>query len=168
MNRNIEPYKGIHPGRIIDRELKKRGTSQRSIAATIGEHSQNLNAVITGRRRLTTELALKLENVFGMEEGFLLALQTYYDIAEYKHRQASKSVSGRPNIRHGLFWDTDFDKIDFGRYRNGVIQRVLERGSEAEKAEIARFYGLELSELEQYKPTNSYKINLDTGQSVRK
>jgi ABC-type transport system involved in Fe-S cluster assembly fused permease/ATPase subunit len=95
-----------------------------------------------------------------MEEGFLLTLQAYYDIAEYKHRQASKSVSGRPNIRHGLFWDTDFDKIDFGRHRSSVIQRVLERGSEAEKAEIARFYGMELSELDQYKPTNSYRIKL--------
>jgi addiction module HigA family antidote len=160
MNRNIEPYKGIHPGRIIDRELKKRGTSQRSFAATIGEHSQNLNAVITGHRRLTTEMAVRLENALGMEEGFLLTLQAYYDIAEYKHRQASKSVSGRPNIRRGLFWDTDFDKIDFGRHRSGVIQRVLERGSEAEKAEIARFYGMELSELDQFKPTNSYRIKL--------
>jgi antitoxin component HigA of HigAB toxin-antitoxin module len=62
MNRNIEPYKGIHPGRIIDRELKKRGASQRSFAAEIGEYSQNLNAVITGRRRLTTEMAVRLEN----------------------------------------------------------------------------------------------------------
>ncbi len=160
MNRNIEPYKGIHPGRIIDRELKKRGTSQRSFAAMIGEHSQNLNAVITGRRRLTTELALRLEEALGMEEGTLLTLQAYYDIAEYKHRQASGSVSGWPDIRRGLFWDTDFDKLDFGRYRGAVIQRVLERGNEAEKAEIARFYGLELSDLDQYKPTNSYRINI--------
>ena len=160
MNRNIEPYKGIHPGRIIDRELKKRGASQRSFAAAIGEHSQNLNAVITGRRRLTTEMAVRLENALGLEEGFLLTLQAYYDIAEYKHRQASKSVSGRPDIRRGLFWDTDFDKIDFGRYRRGIIQRVLERGNEAEKAEIARFYGLKLSELDNYKPTNSYRINI--------
>ncbi len=159
MNRNLEPYKGIHPGRIIDRALKKRGTSQRSIAAEIGEHSQNLNAVITGRRRLTTELALKLEYVLGMEEGFLLTSQAYYDIAEYKHRQAGKSVSGRPDIRRGLFWDSDFDNIDFGRYRNAIIQRVVERGNDEEKAEIARFYGLELSEMNQYKSTNTYRIN---------
>ncbi|MDR2882903.1 MAG: HigA family addiction module antidote protein [Alistipes sp.] len=168
MNRNIEPYKGIHPGRIIDRELKKRGTSQRSIAAAIGEHSQNLNAVITGRRRLTIELALRLENALGMEEGFLLALQAYYDIAEYKHRQAAGSVSGRPDVRRGLFWDTDFDRLDFGRYRGAVIQRVLERGSNAEIAEIARFYGLELSELDGYKPTNSYRINSAAGQQTNR
>jgi len=159
MNRNLEPYKGINPGRIIDRELKKRGASQRSIAARIGEHSQNLNAVITGRRRLTTELALKLERELGMEEGFLLTLQAYHEIAEYKRLHASGSVSGRPDIRRCLFWDTDFDKLDFGIYRNAVIQRVLERGNDAEKNEIARFYGLELSELDNYRPTNSYRIH---------
>jgi addiction module HigA family antidote len=168
MNRNIEPYKGIHPGRIIDRELKKRGASQRSFAAEIGEHSQNLNAVITGRRRLTTEMAVRLEDALGLGEGFLLTLQAYYDIAEFKRREASTSILGRPDIRRGLFWDTDFDKIDFGRYRNSVIQRVLERGNDAEKAEIARFYRLKLSELDSFKPNNSYKIHLPPAQSVRK
>lgn len=61
-----------------------------------------------------------------------------------------------------LFWDTDFDKIDWGRYRNSIIQRVLEKGNEEEREEIIRFYGIERSEIENYKPTNSYRIRANT------
>lgn len=155
----IDILKGIHPGKIIGRDLKKRNLSQRSFAASIGEHSQTLNAVITGRRNLTVEMALKIEQAFGYEEGFLLLLQTYYEIAEYKNGQKSRVISGIPAIRRSLFWDTDFDTLDWGRYRESVIARVLERGNDTEKAEIARFYGTTLAALETDSPKNSYRIN---------
>lgn len=35
-----------------------------------------------------------------------------------------------------------------------VIQRVLERGNEAEIEEIIRFYKIQRSEINNYKPTN--------------
>ena len=158
MKHNLDTYKGIHPGKIIDRSLKKLGLSQRAFARNIGEHSQSINAVITGRRPLTTELSRKIERALGYEEGFLLALQAYYNVAEYKRKEASSSVTGIPNIRKMLFWDTDFDKIDWGRYRRAVIQRVLERGNEAEIEEIIRFYKIQRSEINNYKSTNSYRI----------
>jgi len=46
-------------------------------------------------------------------------------------------------IRRILFWDTNFDLIDWERNRTAIIQRLSERGNEVERAEIARFYGLE-------------------------
>lgn len=73
-----------HPGKIIGRDLKKRNLSQRSFASVIGEHGQTLNAVIIGRRKLTTEMAVKIEQMLGYEEGLLLTLQAYYEIAQYK------------------------------------------------------------------------------------
>jgi addiction module HigA family antidote len=161
MRARIDILKGIHPGKIIGRDLKKHNLSQRSFATSIGEHSQTLNAVITGRRSLTTEMSLKIEQAFGYEEGFLLTLQAFYDIAEHKNRAMSSSVSGVPDIRKSLFWDTDFDSIDWGRYRDAVIGRVLERGNDAEKKEIARFYGLNASALHTYMPNNSYRINTE-------
>lgn len=94
MKSRIDILKGIHPGKIIGRDLKKRNLSQRSFAASIGEHSQTLNAVITGRRNLTVEMALKIELAFGYEEGFLLLLQTYYEIAEYKNGQRALPYPG--------------------------------------------------------------------------
>lgn len=159
MRSRIDILKGIHPGKIIYRELRKRHLSQRAFAASIDEHSQTLNAVITGRRNLTTEMALKIEQQFGYEEGFLLTLQAFYEITAYKNRMMSESVSGIPNIRRSLFWDTDFDRIDWGLYRNSVIARVLERGNNAERLEIARFYGIDPATIESYRLNNAYRIN---------
>jgi len=160
MNRKIDIYRGIAPGKIIGKDLEKSGQSQRGFAASIGEHFQTINAIIKGRRPLTTELSLKIEQALGYNEGALLTLQAYYDIAEFKRRQASESVKGIPDIRRSLFWDTDFDKIDWGRYRNGIIQRVLERGTKAEQKEIARFYHVDPTRLDDYKPTNSYRMRI--------
>lgn len=158
MKYSIETYKGIHPGKIVDRGLKKLNLSQRAFARQIGEHSQSINAFVTGRRQLTIELSIKIERALGYDDGFLLALQAYYHVAEYKRKEASSSITGIPNIRKMLFWDTDFDKMDWGLYRRSVIQRVLERGNEAEKEEIFRFYGIQPAEIENYKPTNTYRI----------
>ena len=53
----------------------------------------------------------------------------------------------------------DFDKINWGLRKSFVISRVLERGTEEEKLEIANFYGLELKDLETYRSKNRYHIN---------
>lgn len=38
MVHKIDILKGIHPGKIISRDLKKKNLSQRSFAASIGVH----------------------------------------------------------------------------------------------------------------------------------
>jgi addiction module antidote protein, HigA family len=162
MKCNLDTYKGIHPGKIVDKRLKSINLSQRKFAESIGEHSQSINAVITGRRPLTTELSIKIERALGYDEGFLLALQAYYNVAEYKRKEAGLLIKGVPNIRRMLFGDTDFDKIDWGHYRRFVIQRVLERGTEDEKDEIIRFYDIKRSDIANYKPTNLYRIRAYT------
>ncbi len=147
MRADINKYIGIQPGKIIGRELKKRGLSQRAFATIIGEHSQTLNAIIKGRRSMTVEQSYKLEKELGYDEGDLAMLQTRYDYAELKRRLENERYPGRPDIRRGIFWDVDFDKIEWGHHKEWVIDRVMSRGSEDEKKEIARFYGLKLSDL---------------------
>jgi len=160
MNRKIELYKGIAPGKIIGRDLERSGQSQRGFAASIGEHFQTVNAVVNGRRSLTTELSLKIEQTLGYDEGTLLTLQAYHDIAQFKRKQVGESVKGIPAISRSIFWDTDFDKIDWGRYLEGIIRRVMERGNETEQQEIARFYNVDPAKLDDYKPANSYRMRI--------
>ncbi len=151
--------KGIHPGKIIARDIKRMKISQRNLAERIGEHSQTLNAVIKGRRSMTVEMAVKLDIIFGYEEGFLYMLQGYYEVEQYRRKSASESVAGTPRVRPALFWDTNFDKINWGYRKAFVISRILERGNEEEKAEIASFYGMEVRDLEKHRSKNQYKMN---------
>lgn len=142
MNTYIEKFKGIHPGIILQRELKKRAISQRPFALSIGEHPQTLNAIIKGKRNLNTSIALKIESKLDLEEGTMAVLQTFFDILQEK----KKLYQNAPNLsilRKSLFWDTDINQIDWDKQYKAIIQRVVERGNEVEINEIKRFYGQE-------------------------
>ena len=154
MFERVQKYKGIHPGAVIDRELKKRNLSQRSFAISLPEHPQSFNAMIKGKRKLNTGLALKIEHALGLEEGALLMLQMFYDINVEKRKEVSGHHPDFTILRKNLFWDTDIHSIDWEKYFKAVIRRVFERGSTSEKEEIIRFYGLE-------------KVNVAIGKDVQ-
>lgn len=135
-----EKYKGIHPGRVLKRELEKRFLKQRPFALSIGEHPQTINSITRERRDLNTALALKIEDKLGLREGSLVLLQAFYDIKKEKAEQHAKTPDFSI-LRESLFWDTDIKKIDWEGQFKAVIRRVLERGNTQEKMEISRFYG---------------------------
>ena len=140
MDKRYESYKGIHPGIVIERELNKRGIKQRPFAMQVNEHPQTFNAIVKGKRNLNVFLALKVENALQLEEGTLVLLQAHYDINQAKNAMRTPPPD-LPLLRRSLFWDTDIDHIDWHRQYKAVIQRVFERGNEAEKAAIVEFYG---------------------------
>ena len=140
MSFELEKYKGIHPGIILERLLAKKEISQRPFALSIGEHPQTINAITKGRRSLNTALALKIEAALGLEEGSMAFLQTFYEIAEEKKK--SLHTPNLSNLRKSLFWDTDISKINWDKQYRAIIQRVYERGNETEKKELEVFYGL--------------------------
>lgn len=140
MKYNIEDIKGVHPGKIVDRELRKRKLARGKFALMLNEYPQTFGAILLGKRKMNAALSLKIEEQLAMEEGFLMTLQVFYDIEQIKRESAL-----HPNLsvfRKALFWDTDIQKIDWIKQRKAVIQRVKERGDEIEKREIMRFYQL--------------------------
>lgn len=137
-----EKYKGIHPGIVLDRELKKRAIKQRPFALSLHEHPQTFNAITKGKRGISTQLALKIEKELEMEEGVLAVLQVYYDIRKIREKQ-EHAMPDFSVINKSLFWDTDIEGIDWQRQYRAVIQRIFERGKESDKKEITRFYGPE-------------------------
>ncbi len=50
---------------------------------------------------------------------------------------------GIPTLRRSLFWDVDFNGIQWGKNYRFVIERVLERGTFDEWQEIKWYYGME-------------------------
>jgi hypothetical protein len=47
------------------------------------------------------------------------------------------------NLSIHLFWDVDYDAINWDKHRGFVISRVLSRGSLEDWKEIISFYGME-------------------------
>ena len=164
MDSCIDIIKGVHPGKLIERELKKKNLTQRTLAEDTDIPYQTINAIIAGRRNLTTEQALLIDQRLGYEEGFLAILQTHYDIRQYKEKQLANLYTKAPQIRQSLFWDVDFDTINWAKYKKAVIKRVLERGSAEEINIIKQFYNLSKSELQQYyqKKSNPHKLPHNT------
>jgi plasmid maintenance system antidote protein VapI len=157
MKERINILKGIPPSKIIAYDLAKKNMSQRTLAQSVNEHYQTINAILAGRRRLTTELSLKIELELGYPEGFLLIMQAYNDIANTK-RSTQKDTTV-PNIRQILFWDTDFETIDWNQHKKAIINRVLERGTQDEIEEIAHFYRIAIKDLKKYRYDNSYQLH---------
>ena len=155
MKNHIDIIQGIHPGKLIGRELNKKNITQRKLAEKTGISFQTINSIIAAKRNLTTEQSLKIADVLGYEEDFLALLQTYYDIKKLKEKKLYNRYNGAPRIRKSLFWDAEFDKINWGKYKKTVIQRVMERGSEDEIEEIMRFYSLSIEELQKYDTKNT-------------
>jgi hypothetical protein len=58
-------------------------------------------------------------------------------------RQPLIQKLARPDLSPVLFWDMDYTKIDWKRGYRTVIERVLDKGNDAEKKEMIRFYGRE-------------------------
>jgi plasmid maintenance system antidote protein VapI len=137
----IEKYKGIHPGIILERELKKRNIKKGPFALSLQEYPQTLNEVTKGRRALTPGLSLKIDEALQLPEGTMLVLQAHYEIKKEKQKTASAYHPNLDILRKVLFWDTDMQKIDWDKQQRAVIKRVFERGDEKERQEIIRFYG---------------------------
>ena len=139
MNKNLDILKGIHPGFFLAHELQRLKLNKRSFAASIQEHPQTIGSITKGHRRMNIGLAMKIENKLGLEDGFMMILQVFYDIDQEKKRQQNEKPDFS-KFRPALFWDTEIGKIDWVKQKSSVIQRVNERGNNIEKEEITKFY----------------------------
>lgn len=142
MKSNLQQLKGIHPGFVLERELEKRHLRKGVFALSLQEYPQTLTAITKGKRGMNTSLALKIEEALGLEEGYFMILQVYYDIEQEKKKQ-NKLHTDLPHLRPVLFWDTKINTIDWEKQKKAIIKRVFERGNEMEKNEIIRFYGVQ-------------------------
>jgi len=141
MEATLEKYKGIHPGLILERELKQKGLKQSAFAKILNEHPQTLNQITKGKRGLTPALSLKIDHALDLEEGTMFVLQAYFQIKLEKQKVDANTHPMISNFRKILFWDTDITKIDWQKQYKSIVKRIYERGNSLEKQEILDFYG---------------------------
>lgn len=140
----INSVKGVHPGAILKRELKKRKIKGIQLADAINEFPQTINAIINERRGINPKLSIKLGGFFGSEDDYFMLLQASYQVKKLTFDSPDSPHPLANKIRKSIFWDTKVERIDWHKNRQAVIQRVLERGNQSEIEALMEYYGLEV------------------------
>ena len=78
-NENPVPFMAVHPGMMIKPELEERKISQKDFAKMLGVQPSHLSEVLSGKRPLTAELAVKIENTIGLPSKVLMIAQSQYE-----------------------------------------------------------------------------------------
>lgn len=136
----LSKIKGIHPGVILKREIKLRGLKNYELANSVNEFPQTISAILKEKRGVNPKLSIKLGREFNVDDDYFMLLQASYDV----RNEVSNSQQITPDlskIRKILFWDTDFDKIDWLKNKKAILKRIFERGNDTEIQEIITFYG---------------------------
>lgn len=93
-----------HPGEMLNEEfIKPLGLTQTDTANRLGISHVRLNEILKGKRGVTTDTALRLEKLFGMDAGFWLNLQQGWDLWHELHEG---DVAGRSKIERIVVADT--------------------------------------------------------------
>ena len=89
------PVNPIHPGAVLADELKELNITQAEFARQIGVQPNRISQLIAGKRAMTAETALRLQERLGVEAVFWMNLQSIYelDIATEKYGEEIKRTS---------------------------------------------------------------------------
>jgi addiction module HigA family antidote len=71
----------IHPGRVLKRELAARDLSANRLALELKVPSGRITEILSGKRGISPETALRLGRFIGNSARFWLNLQTAYELA---------------------------------------------------------------------------------------
>lgn len=76
---NAIPYVPTHVGELINDELVASGLSVEQLSEKANIELIALNETISGKRQLSTEMALQIESVMGIPASLLLNIQIQYN-----------------------------------------------------------------------------------------
>jgi len=130
----IHKIKGTPPAVIIFYELKKTNCS-------LEQFMKETGIVVSEGMfdEITPELSAILGDRFGVDATYFLEVQEKFKKAQKENKEAQ--AANIPKINRFIFWDTDFDKLDWKRYKKSIIKRIFERGFQDDKKAIISYYG---------------------------
>ena len=92
------PYRGytvgitLHPGEMLREELEAREMTQASLARSMARPAGLVSAIVRGRRSITAETAVALEEALGISAIFWLNLQSSYELGLAASRREGVAV----------------------------------------------------------------------------
>ncbi|HDQ04317.1 MAG TPA: addiction module antidote protein, HigA family [Deltaproteobacteria bacterium] len=88
MKREMLP---VHPGEILLEDfLKPMGITQYRLAKSLGVSQRRIGEIITGKRAITADTALRLARFFGTDAQSWMNLQSHYELE--KTRDAAEEI----------------------------------------------------------------------------
>lgn len=95
MEINFKPNYAIHPGVFLKEEMEMIGVTQKRLAETAQVSKTIINEVINGKRKISAELAVKLEKALYSPAKYWLNLQAIYDeaVARLKLGESEQRIS---------------------------------------------------------------------------
>lgn len=73
--------RAVHPGEVLKGELEEFGVSPTEFARQISVPANRVSQIISGRRAVTGDSALRFGHWFGVDPQFWLNLQSQFDLA---------------------------------------------------------------------------------------
>lgn len=78
---------------LLEEFIRPLEIRQTELAEWIGVSYPRLNEIIHGKRGVTPDTALRLEQVFGMEAQFWLNLQVAWDLYNARHSPQARKIA---------------------------------------------------------------------------
>jgi antitoxin HigA-1 len=91
----------IHPGEILGDELKEIGISSAELARQINVPPNRISQVLSGKRNITGDTALRLGHWFKSSADFWMNLQATYDLRKAEEA-AGAEINRLPVISDGV------------------------------------------------------------------
>jgi addiction module HigA family antidote len=81
---------------LLEEFIKPLGISQTELAEWIGVSYPRLNEIVNGKRAITPDTALRLEQVFGVDAQFWLNLEIAWELYAAKRSKAATEIRRIP------------------------------------------------------------------------
>jgi len=85
----------IHPGEILADELEELGMSAAHLASILSVPPNRLYQILSGKRNLTADTALRLGQYFGASPTFWMNLQAAYEL-DLARQKSGKEIQRIP------------------------------------------------------------------------
>ncbi len=97
------PVYPIHPGEVLAGELAELNMTPPELVRELHVPSNRLYQLIAGKRAMTADTALRLEQWLGVEAAFWMNLQKSYELhvaAEQIGAEIKRTIQRRPASEH--------------------------------------------------------------------
>ena len=95
------PLYPIHPGEVLADELAEFEMTAAELARALHVPSNRINQLVAGKRAMTADTALRLEQWLGVSAGFWMNLQKRYELdvaTEQIGDEIKRTVVARPML----------------------------------------------------------------------